>query len=149
MMLSKLIFTFKIIFLLLIQYFCFIAILILFSMILKLSWLGLLDWNSILENIISFVIILISLYLTTYFVTKLLKNYLKIDKKYFKITKNTFLLCLFFWLSYFVFNWYINIYYEYSMDDNVNFILYLANQIIFFLVYFLFLKINFNKVFSV
>ncbi len=145
-MLQKIILIFKIIFLLLFQYFCFIAILILFSMILKLSWLGLLDWNSILENIISFVIILISLYLTTYFVTKLLKNYLKIEKKYFKTIKNIFLVSLFLLLSYFVFNWYINIYYEYAMDDNLNFIIFLANQIIFFLVYFIFLKINFNKI---
>lgn len=145
-MLQKIILIFKIIFLLLFQYFCFIVILILFSMILKLSWLGLLDWNSILENIISFVIILVSLYLTTYFVTKLLKNYLKIEKIYFKTIKNIFLLCLFFLLSYFVFNWYINIYYEYSMDDNLNFILFLGNQIIFFLVYFIFLKRNFNKI---
>lgn len=145
-MLLKFTLIFKIIFLLLFQYFCFITILILFSMLLKSSWLGLLDWNSILENIISFVIILISLYLTTYFVTKLLKKYLKIQKKYFKIIKNIFLFSLFLLLSYFIFNWFMNIYYKSWMDDNLNFILFLGNQVIFFLIYFIFLKINFNKI---
>ena len=145
-MLLKCTLIFKIIFLLLFQYFCFITILILFSMLLKFSWLGLLDWNSILENIISFVIILISLYLTTYFVTKLLKKYLKIQKKYFKIIKNIFLFSLFLLLSYFIFNWYTNINYKSWMDDNLNFILFLGNQVIFFLIYLIFLKINFNKI---